>query len=191
MASAVDSDEDQGGPTRLAGGVVRVLSIVLDVARIGLLVAAAVLAIAAVVGLIGAAQGGSASLPFLEIRSAAPWTTTALGLLVTAGWIAAAFVLVDRLRAIVRTVAAGDPFIPVNAEHLRVIWIALAIYEGGRTALGLGVGAQIAGGSSDLQPLMTELQFNPTVWLAVLALMVLARVFKEGARLRDEQQLTI
>ena len=33
--------------------------------------------------------------------------------------------------------------------------------------------------------------FNPTAWFAVLVVFVLAEVFREGARLRREAELTI
>ncbi len=33
--------------------------------------------------------------------------------------------------------------------------------------------------------------FNPTAWFAVLVVFVLAEVFREGARLRSEAELTI
>ena len=36
-----------------------------------------------------------------------------------------------------------------------------------------------------------ESWFNPTAWFAVLVVFVLAEVFREGARLREEAELTI
>jgi len=36
-----------------------------------------------------------------------------------------------------------------------------------------------------------HIPFNPTAWFAVLVVFVLAEVFREGARLRREAELTI
>src|SRR5690554_5970530 len=45
-------------------------------------------------------------------------------------------VVVSRLRSIFATLSAGDPFVPENATHLRVIAIALAAGEIARYAIG-------------------------------------------------------
>ena len=90
-------------------------------------------------------------------------------------------VALKRLLAIVETVSAGDPFVLLNAERLKTIaWSIL-----GLEVLHLGVGI-IARGMSRIHPLDIEWQFNLTRWLVVLLLFVLARVFEQGARMRDE-----
>lgn len=95
-------------------------------------------------------------------------------------------VALKRLLAIVETVSAGDPFVLLNAERLKTIaWSIL-----GLEVLHLGVGI-IARGMSRIHPLDIEWQFSLTRWLVVLLLFVLARVFEQGARMRDELEGTV
>lgn len=114
----------------------------------------------------------------------APLVATALTslLLYLAGLVA----IVGRLRRIFATLIAGDPFHPDNVRRLRVIGVVLA------ALLLLGY----------VVPLLMNLffpdttdgesfSFNPTAWFAVLVVFVLAEVFREGARLRHEAELTI
>jgi len=105
--------------------------------------------------------------------------------------IAAALIVVGRLRRIFKTVAEGDPFIEDNAQRLRVIWITLAAWELTRYALG-GLAAVLAY-VSDAPRWENAFRLDSALilWFAVLVIMVLAEVFREGARLRAEQKLTI
>ena len=107
--------------------------------------------------------------------------------------VALTFIL-HRLRRVAATLVAGDPFVPENAGHLRAIAFATAGYQlisyAGNAVLGLLItifGTPIRGGA-DLDP---GFDLNLGVWFAVLALFVLAEVFREGTRLREEQKLTI
>ena len=100
-------------------------------------------------------------------------------------YIIGGIIVVSRLRAIFATLIAGDPFQPDNARRLRVIGGALAVLELGRYALSslaraILHGAIHIGGGISL-----------TTWFAVLVIFVLAEVFREGARLRGEAELTI
>ena len=87
----------------------------------------------------------------------------------------AAFV-VDRvlrhLLAMVDTVRAGDPFVAGNV-------------------LRLAIGATAWAASSPAQGLDLDTGFSLAPWLAVLLLFVLARVFAEGTRLRDDLAGTV
>ena len=109
------------------------------------------------------------------------------------GLVAVTFV-VDRLRRIFNTLIMGDPFVPENARHLRAISFAIAafqlIYYAAHGVIALMFtlfGFRVASGS-EIAP---NFSLNLGVWFAVLALFVLAEVFREGARLRAEQKLTI
>ena len=102
--------------------------------------------------------------------------------------------VVDRLRRINRTLVEGDPFVPENAGHLRSIAIAIGIYQliryGAHGAISLAYslfGRPVETGIN-LEPHFT---LNLGAWFAVIALLVLSEVFREGARLRHEQQFTI
>ena len=98
-----------------------------------------------------------------------------------------AHLVLTRLLAIVDTVSDGDPFVAVNAERLKTIaWAVL-----GLELLHLVVGAVAAAVSSKEHPLDLDWNFSVTRWLAVLLLFVLARVFDQGARMRDELEGTV
>ena len=92
-----------------------------------------------------------------------------------------------RLLAIVKTVNAGDPFVVENAARLQTIAWAIVGLELMHVAVvvlanGVWVGTQKVdiGG-----------KFSVTPWLTILLLFVLARVFDQGARIRDELSGTV
>jgi Protein of unknown function (DUF2975) len=96
-------------------------------------------------------------------------------------------VIVGGIRRVVETLTVGDPFRPENVQRLRVIGLALVALEASSYLVRLIVAwtepaaeAHLDGG-----------WFNPTAWFAVLVVFVLAEVFREGARLRREAELTI
>jgi len=94
-------------------------------------------------------------------------------------------VIVQRLRRIFGAMTAGDPFQPENVRRLRVVALVLALLEIDRYAF-----AAIDHFVLRLRPRMDE-GLNLTAWFAVLVIVVLAEVFREGARLRREAELTI
>jgi hypothetical protein len=99
----------------------------------------------------------------------------------------AAHVVFTRLLAIVGTVAEGDPFVLENAARLKVIaWAVL-----GLELLHLGVGAVAAAASTAEVPLDVDWNFAVTPWLAVLLLFILARVFEQGAHMREDLAGTV
>jgi hypothetical protein len=100
-----------------------------------------------------------------------------------------AFVIVGRLRKIFQTLIAGDPFHPDNVRRLRVIGGALAALEVGRY-LFVAI-ARLVGHALGLGRISLEDQIDLTNWFSVLVIVVLAEVFREGARLRGEAELTI
>lgn len=91
------------------------------------------------------------------------------------------------LRTIVETVGVGDPFVAENAGRLKKIaWTVL-----GLEVLHLAVGAVTAAASTRAVPLDVGWSFSVTPWLAVLLLFVLARVFEQGTRMRDDLEGTV
>lgn len=93
-------------------------------------------------------------------------------------------VIVARLRQIFATLMAGDPFHPDNVLRLRVIGVMLAGLELVRYVVWMA--------SAWLIPARTHVDhLNLTAWFSVLVVFVLAEVFREGARLRREAELTI
>lgn len=96
-------------------------------------------------------------------------------------------VVLTRLLAIVETVDGGDPFVIDNAARLQgIAWAVL-----GLELLHLAVGAVAAGASTSETPLDLDWNFSVTRWLAVLLLFVLARVFEQGSRMREDLAGTV
>jgi hypothetical protein len=97
------------------------------------------------------------------------------------------YVVLKRLLAMVGTVRAGDPFVAANASRLRAIaWTLLTLQ-----LLSLVVGAIVRAVSTPAHPLHIEAGFSINGWLAVLLTFVLARVFAEGALMREDLEGTV
>ena len=97
------------------------------------------------------------------------------------------YLILDRLRAIVGTVRDGDPFVATNAARLQTIgWSLLALQ-----LLGMAIGAIGDAVSSPAHPVDLDAGFSLNGWLAVLLTFVLARVFAEGALMRDDLEGTV
>jgi DUF2975 family protein len=96
------------------------------------------------------------------------------------------FVL-TRLLAIVESVSMANPFVHANAARLQAIAWALLVLELMRVA----VSAIAAAASSAAVPLHFKYDFSLTPWLAVLLLFVLARVFEQGAHMREDLEGTV
>ena len=107
------------------------------------------------------------------------------GLLAAGLYLAGVLVIVGSLRRIFTTLTAGDPFHPDNVARLRLIGLMLAGLELGRYAF-WGISAWLLPGINHVEP-----SLSLTAWFSVLVVFVLAEVFREGARLRREAELTI
>lgn len=95
--------------------------------------------------------------------------------------------VLKRLLAIVETVRAGDPFIAANAVRLHAIaWVLFTLQ-----ILSLVVGAIVRTISSPAHPVHMSAGFSINGWLAVLLTFLLARVFAEGAHMREDLEGTV
>ena len=95
--------------------------------------------------------------------------------------------LLKRLLAMVETVRAGDPFVTANAQRLQVIaWILLTMQ-----LLSMAIGAIARSISTPAHPVHLDAGFSISGWLAVLLTFLLARVFAEGALMRDDLEGTV
>jgi hypothetical protein len=95
--------------------------------------------------------------------------------------------ILRRLLGIVDTVRDGDPFIAGNARRLQAIaWSVLGI-----EVLRLMVAAIAGAVSTQAQPIHMGGGFSFAPWLAVLLLFVLAGVFAQGARMREDLEGTV
>ncbi|GGD85670.1 hypothetical protein GCM10011515_01630 [Tsuneonella deserti] len=91
------------------------------------------------------------------------------------------------LRRIVDSVAEGDPFVPENAERLRAMgWLAIA----GQL---IGVPAAIIGGWIAFTVKNVDFDFGISLGglLLALTLFILARVFQQGAAMRNDLEGTV
>ena len=132
------------------------------------------------------------------------WTFTALGLPPSAGGepmmmgmraiavlglaaIPLNHAVLSRLTAIVDTVREGDPFLATNGHRLNAIaWMLLVLQLLSLAIDGIGVAI-----STPAHPLHLDAGFSPSGWLAVILTFVLARVFAEGTRMREELEGTV
>jgi hypothetical protein len=170
------------------GSVSSFLKIILDVVYVALSITAVVVALVLIGvlvftidpdifglrGALGAASEAVTRRPLLLGET-----------LAAALYIAGVLVIVNRLRKIFATLTAGDPFDPENVRRLRVIGVMLGALELSRYVAAL------------ITTWIAPQEFRPTggvsltAWFAVLVVFVLAEVFREGARLRREAELTI
>jgi hypothetical protein len=92
-----------------------------------------------------------------------------------------------RLLAMVETVRSGDAFIAANAARLQAIaWALLALQ-----LVSMVIGAIGKAVSTPAHPVHLDAGFSINGWLAVLLTFVLARVFAEGASMRDDLEGTV
>ncbi|MCH8614732.1 DUF2975 domain-containing protein [Sphingomonas sp. SM33] len=97
------------------------------------------------------------------------------------------YAILKRLLAMVATVRAGDPFVSANAYRLQAIaWLLL-----GLQVLSIIIGAIGRSVSTPTHPVHLDAGFSINGWLAVLLTFVLARVFVEGALMREDLEGTI
>lgn len=96
------------------------------------------------------------------------------------------------LRRIVMSVGEGDPFVPANADRLaRMGWLALAAQLAsipiGAMAMWIAEIVQ----DSDKVEIGDDFGFDIGGILLILILFILARVFRQGAKMREELEGTV
>jgi hypothetical protein len=97
------------------------------------------------------------------------------------------YIVLKRLLAIVGTVRAGSPFVAANASRLQnIAWTLLALQ-----IIGIVIGAIAKALSTPAHPIHIDAGFSTNGWLAVLLTFVLARVFAEGALMREDLEGTV
>ena len=93
----------------------------------------------------------------------------------------------DLSLAMVETVRAGDPFVAENGSRLQTIaWCVLTLELSRFIVVGIANSVSTAE-----RPMRIDLNLSVTPWLAVLLLFVLARVFDQGARMREDLDGTV
>jgi len=95
--------------------------------------------------------------------------------------------VLTRLLRIVETVGRGDPFVRDNAYRLNAIaWTLLAL-----NLLSIVIGTIGKAIESKAFPLHLDAGFSVNGWLCVVLAFVLARVFAEGALMREDLEGTV
>ncbi len=95
--------------------------------------------------------------------------------------------VLKRLLAMVETVRTGDAFVAANAARLQAIaWILVALQ-----LLSIVIAAIGKAVSTPAHPVHLDAGFSINGWLAVLLTFVLARVFAEGALMREDLEGTV
>jgi len=98
-----------------------------------------------------------------------------------------AYIVFSRLLRIVESVRTGEPFNIRNAGRLRTIAWALL----GLEFLHICVVAIASAVSTKVLPLRINGNFDLSGWLAILLLFVLAQVFLQGTRMREDLEGTV
>jgi len=114
------------------------------------------------------------------------WPALEAFLFSSALYMGALVVITNRLRRVFETLTQGDPFRPENVGRLRIVGASLIALE--------VVGYLIRAAVMWLAPEAVgaiRFSINLSGWFAILSVFVLAEVFREGARLRSDAELTI
>jgi hypothetical protein len=167
------------------GSVSSLLKIMLDVVYVLGVVVVASATLLALAGLLLSVNPALLGVKFSEGGELVERAPLIVGVLLAAGaYMAGVLVIIGALRRIFVTLTAGDPFHPDNVGRLRLIGAMLAALELGRYAV-WAISAWLPW-VRHVRPM-----FSLTAWFSVLVVFVLAEVFREGARLRREAELTI
>lgn len=138
---------------------------------------------------VGNADGSTFSVSYDE-PGGGTWPVMVPGFVIGAVAIAGSLVIVWRLRKLFESFSTGEPFQRENANHLRVIWITMLVIEISRIVLG-GLTVALLASFGNVENVNLRFEGDPGTWGSILILIVLAEVFREGARLKEEQELTI
>ena len=171
------------------GSISSLLKIALDAAFVLLALITGLMLFLLVVGLFIPIDNLNITVSDSESARQLPLTRALLvfGLGAISAYFGGFLLILRNLRKVFRTLTMGDPFRPENVSRLRQIGLILAVVTGGVwVAQGL-VAARLAPGVMEPQGVSDLL----TPVFSILVVFVLAEVFREGARLRRESELTI
>jgi hypothetical protein len=130
------------------------------------------------------------AIKYLEMT----WTVGVPDLLYRLAMAVGAVAIVRSLRALFDAFAQNQPFVAGNAEHLRKIWVTLVVVEivriGAFVAARVLTTLYIAGVSS---PLPEEIRSPIDLyrWFLIFVVLILAEVFRQGTRFREDSELTV
>lgn len=93
-----------------------------------------------------------------------------------------ALYVVERLLELLKTLRFGSPFVKENAVRFRNVGVALLFGE--LSKIVIGILAMVFDAEVDAG-------LDLMIFVAIAAVFVLAEVFREGARMKEEQDLTV
>ena len=176
------------------GSIASLLKIALDVAYGLLWVSFVAILFAAAAGLLalpfiathldlnGTLNGASTDAAML-LRH---WPMLLAAALAVAAYVGVLLVIFFRLRQVFATLILGDPFRPENVGRLRIVGLGLIALEVAGYIVRLALMWAIPDHGNN-----RDFSVNFSGWFAILVVFVLAEVFREGARLRRDAELTI
>ncbi len=175
------------------GSVSSFLKVVLDVIYIALWIALAALVFGGVALLV--LQPFTGAIVHIDLGALAEGhpanltgeTPALVGLVfIIAAYVSVLVLVFNRLRRVFETLTAGDPFRPQNVGRLRVVGLGLIALEALGYTVHFAAALLLPGRVHNV-----GFTINLTGWFAILVVFVLAEVFGEGARLRQDAELTI
>jgi hypothetical protein len=169
------------GPKSVAAWVERALRVVSVLAIIGLIAVGGLMLLTVSMAALGSQSPMARGL-----------VVSGPGLLLAAISLGVVYIIAVQLRAVFETLRDRDPFKPENARRLRVVALALAVLELARyfTSGAVALLVRIFG-QPQTEVVDSNLVVDLGAWGAVLIIWVLSEVFREGARMRADQELTI
>lgn len=139
-------------------------------------------------GVINQAELERSSGIFVEIDRSIAWPLIATSFVAALVAITGGLIIVRRLKVVYANFRAAQYFKKENATNLRVIWLTMIGVELSRYAIQAAAGALFVASGAETK---FSVNINLMSWTAILVLVAVAEVFREGARLREEQELTI
>jgi len=174
------------------GSIASIVRVGLQIAWVVLWVLLGVLIVAAIgYGLLPALVASGVLSPETFSGAGISWRIVVPAFCIGVVAIAGALIIVWRLKRLFDSFTSGEPFRRENAGHLRVIWITMMVIELAKYALLALTGALLTGDNGVDLKARYSLNIDVSTWGSILILIVLAEVFREGARLKEEQELTI
>lgn len=162
-----------------------IVRLILGIAMVGVIASAVAFALAVPVVLVWHER----TIAWVVGQGAPPETIWALALIpaLTAVIAVLGFYFLRHLYRIIGTVGEGDPFVPDNAVRLQLMgWISVAVHV---------VAIPTAALAKWTQAVTRDMHFQVDLPLAglflALILFILARVFREGTRMREDLEGTV
>lgn len=162
-----------------------IVRLILAIAMVGAIVSAVAFALAVPAVLVWHER----TIAWVVGQGAPAETIWALALIpaLTAAIAVLGFYFMRHLYRIIGTVGEGDPFVPDNAARLQSMgWISIAVH---------GVAIPTSALAKWTQAVTRDMHFQLDVPLAglflALVLFILARIFREGTRMREDLEGTV